>query len=58
MIENGKIKHPIQKCRLLDNIISMIQGIEMVGKSRMAGHWNAFMKVPPVKIAKVNVAPY
>lgn len=58
LVENGKIKHPIQKCRLLDNILDMAKNIEMVGPSRMAGHWRDMAMVPPVKISKVNITPY
>ncbi|MFX0094710.1 MAG: TldD/PmbA family protein [Candidatus Hodarchaeota archaeon] len=58
LIEKGEITHPIKKCRLMDNIISMAKGIELVGKSRMAGHWGTFMHVPPVKVTKVNVMSY
>ncbi|MFX0122490.1 MAG: TldD/PmbA family protein [Candidatus Hodarchaeota archaeon] len=57
-VENGEIKQPIQKCRLLDNILSMAKNIEMVGPSRMAGHWRDMAMVPPVKISKVNITPY
>ncbi|MFX0015219.1 MAG: TldD/PmbA family protein [Promethearchaeota archaeon] len=58
LIENGEIKHPIQKCRLLDNILEMAKNIEMVGPNRMSGHWRDMALVPPVKIAKVNITPY
>lgn len=58
LVENGEITEPIQKCRLLDNIINMAQNIEMVGLSRMTGHWLDMLKVPPVKISKVNITPY
>ncbi|MFX0210012.1 MAG: metallopeptidase TldD-related protein, partial [Candidatus Hodarchaeota archaeon] len=57
-IKNGEIIGPIQKCRLLDNIIEMAKKIEMIGPSRMAGHWDAWREVPPVKISKVNVTSY
>jgi PmbA protein len=58
LIENGEITQPIQKCRLLDNIINMAKKIEMVGPSRMAGHWRDMAMVPPVKISEVNITPY
>jgi PmbA protein len=58
LIENGEIKQPIQKSRLMDNILEMAKNIEMVGPSRMAGHWRDMAMVPPVKISKVNISPY
>ncbi len=58
LINNGEIIHPIKKCRLSDNIIDMAKNIEMVGPSRMAGHWREMRHVPPVKISKVNITPY
>ncbi len=58
LINNGEITHPIKKCRLSDNIIDMAKNIEMVGPSRMAGHWRDMRHVPPVKISKVNITPY
>lgn len=58
LIENGEITHPIKKCRLSDNILDMVKNIEMVGPSRMAGHWREMRHVPPVKISRVNITPY
>lgn len=58
LIKNGEIIQPIQKCRLMDNILNMAKNIEMVGPSRMAGHWRDMIKVPPVKISNVNIIPY
>ena len=58
LINNGEIEHPIQKCRLIDNILEMAKNVEMVGPSRMAGHWGDMMEVPPVKISQVNITPY
>ncbi|MFX1513425.1 MAG: TldD/PmbA family protein [Promethearchaeota archaeon] len=58
LIKNGEIRGALQKCRLLDNIIEMAKGIEMVGVSQMAGHWSSIMHVPPIKITRVNITPY
>ncbi len=58
LIKNGEIQGALQKCRLLDNIIEMAKGIEMVGTSRMAGHWSDIKYVPPMKIKQVNITPY
>ncbi|MFX1284450.1 MAG: TldD/PmbA family protein [Promethearchaeota archaeon] len=58
LVKNGEITEPIQKCRLLDNIIEMAKKIKMIGPSRMAGHWRDMLKVPPVKISEVNITPY
>ncbi|MHA2174619.1 MAG: TldD/PmbA family protein [Candidatus Hodarchaeales archaeon] len=58
LIKNGKIVSPIKKCRLIDNIINIGKGIELVGKSRITGHWDNRMKTPPVKIKEVSLIPY
>ncbi|MFX0185774.1 MAG: TldD/PmbA family protein [Candidatus Hodarchaeota archaeon] len=58
LINKGEIIGPIQKCRLLDNIIEMAKNIEMIGPSRMVGHWDTFLEVPPVKISQVDIMPY
>ncbi|MHA2225709.1 MAG: TldD/PmbA family protein [Candidatus Hodarchaeales archaeon] len=58
LINNGEINHAIQKCRLIDNIIEMAKNVEMIGPSRMAGHWGDMMEVPPAKISQVNLTPY
>lgn len=58
LVENGVITQPIQKCRLIDNILNMIQNVELVGPSRMAGHWGEMREVPPIKISSVNITPY
>jgi PmbA protein len=57
-IKNGEIVSPIKKCRLLDNILNIGKGIELVGKSRITGHWDNRMKTPPVKIKEVSLIPY
>lgn len=57
-IENGEIQYPIQKCRLIDNIIEMTQNIDMISSSKMAGHWGTMMRVPSIKIAQVQITPY
>lgn len=58
LIENGEIVGPIQKCRLIDNILQMAKNVEMVGPSRMTGHWYETSRVPPVKISQVEIIPY
>ncbi|MHA2246845.1 MAG: TldD/PmbA family protein [Candidatus Hodarchaeales archaeon] len=58
LVENGVITQPIQKCRLIDNILNMIQNVELVGPSRMAGHWREMREAPPIKISSVNIIPY
>lgn len=58
LIEDGEITTPLKKCRLMDNIVDMAKGIEMVGESRMAGHWRSRLVTPPVKIQKVSLEPY
>ena len=58
LIKNGKIVHPLKKCRLMDNIIEMAKRIEMVGESVMTGHWTTRLMTPPVKINKVSLEPY
>ncbi len=58
LIDNGEITQPIQKCRLIDNILRIIQNIKMVGPSRMAGTWREIREAPPVKISSVNITPY
>jgi PmbA protein len=58
LIKNGEIKTPLKKCRLMDNIIEMAKGIQMVGESTMSGHWTSRLMAPPVKIDKVSLEPY
>ncbi len=58
LIKNGEIIYPIQKCRLIDNILTMAKNVELVGESRMAGHWREMRLVPPVKIKSVEIIPY
>ena len=57
-IKNGEIVSPIKKCRLLDNILNIGKGIELVGKNRITGHWDNRMKTPPVKVKEVSLIPY
>ncbi|MFX0116234.1 MAG: TldD/PmbA family protein, partial [Candidatus Hodarchaeota archaeon] len=58
LIENGEKAGAIQKCRLMDNILEMAKNVEIIGLSRMAGHWGEMSQVPPVKISQVDIVPY
>ncbi len=58
LIENGEITTPLKKCRLMDNIIDMAKGIQMIGETTMTGHWMNRLMVPPVKINKVSLESY
>ncbi|MEW6069779.1 MAG: TldD/PmbA family protein [Candidatus Thermoplasmatota archaeon] len=57
-IKNGEIVGAVQKSRLIDNILSLLKRIDLIGNNlTSAGCWGHYLLVPSVRVEKARVVP-